>query len=109
MASYNDTKITPVTKAPDNIKRVIGRQRVVQPGKYTSPDLIVDEYGDIKSLESTQIPKRLADLTDVSVDNPSNGDGLIYNSSTGVWESSAAGSGSGLTHPQVMKRIHIGL
>lgn len=110
MASYNDTKITPVTKTPDNIKKVTGRQTIIQPGKYTSPDLIVDEYGDIKALSSTKIPRKLDDLTDVSAENPAGGNTLIYNSSTGQWEASAAGGGgSGLTHPQIMKRINIGL
>lgn len=53
--------------------------------------------------------QRLVDLTDVDITNPADGDVLVYNADTGMWEASASAGGSGLTHPQVMKRIHAGL
>lgn len=108
MASPNDTKIKPTektTRAPITPK--VTPDSPVRSGVYVNPRITVDRTGIITAAEDA-IP-RLVDLPDVDALDAANGDGLIYNSSTGKWEASSVGGGSGLTHPQVMKRINVGL
>jgi len=108
MPSPNDTKIKPVEKTTrEPIAPKFTPDSPVRPGIYVNPRITIDRTGIITDAENAT--PRLVDLPDVDALDASNGDGLIYNSSTGKWEASAAGGGSGLTHPQVMKRINIGL
>lgn len=108
MPSPKDTKINTVTKTTrEPIVPQFTPDSSVRPGIYTNPRITVDRTGIITDAENAT--PRLVDLPDVDAANVTTGDGLIYNSSTGKWEASAAGGGSGLTHPQVMKRINIGL
>lgn len=111
MASPFNTSIQPVNKVGPPIPVLPpARLPTAEPGTYYLATIKVGPDGQILEANSNQVIDALANLTDVSIPNPANGDALIYNSSTGKWEASAAGGGgSGLTHPQVMKRIHIGL
>lgn len=111
MTSPFNTNIQPVNKAgPPIVVLPPAKLPTADPGIYHLATIKVGPDGQILDANSNQVIDALANLTDVFIDTPANGDALIYNSSTGKWEAGAAGGGgSGLTHPQVMKRIHIGL
>ena len=93
MTSPHDTKITPVSKT--------GPKPTVLAPPTKAP------AAPTKKVKASA--QRLVDLTDVDITNPADGDVLVYNADTGMWEASASAGGSGLTHPQIMKRIHAGL
>jgi hypothetical protein len=79
------------------------------PGSYPNATVQIGKDGRLETVDSGTVIDRLTSLSDVSADNPANGDALIYNNSSGKWEPApvSGGSSGGLTHPQVMARISL--
>lgn len=109
MTSPFNTDIKPVTKTGPDVVVPALDLITAPPGTYELATIKIGSAGQVIEARSNQRIDSLAELTDVDASNPANNNALVYNSSTGKWEPSAVIGGSGLTHPQVMKRIHIGL
>lgn len=95
------------TSTSDNTRQ--GVQLVPLPGKYQNATVQIGKDGVLETVESGAVIDSLTNLSDVSADNPANGDALIYNNSSGKWEPApvSGGSSGGLTHPQVMARVSL--
>jgi len=79
------------------------------PGTYQNATVQIGKDSRLESIESGTVVDSLSSLSDVSINNPANGDALIYNNSSGKWEPApvSGGSSGGLTHPQVMARVSL--
>jgi hypothetical protein len=86
-----------------------GAQLAPLPGRYQNATVQIGKDSRLETVESGAVIDSLVNLSDVSADNPANGDALIYNNSSGKWEPApvSGGSSGGLTHPQVMARVSL--
>jgi hypothetical protein len=56
--------------------------------------ITVDEQNDTVLVSVSDAPSLLEDLSDTDIDSPANGESILYNSTTGLWENgTVAGSG----------------
>jgi hypothetical protein len=70
--------------------------------RLSSDTITLPGSGNSVVMNGASLTDRLAGLTDVAVSSPSNGQALIYNSTTGKWNNSSAAGGSA---PQVVRNL----
>jgi hypothetical protein len=72
--------------------------------------ITVDEQNDTVLVSVSDAPSLLEDLSDTDIDSPANGESILYNSTTGLWENgTVAGSGDMLASvydPRLFLPLH---